>query len=181
MLDRSPRIVELTVPRGRSPRCPDGVRVRRRDLAAIDIVGNRDLWLTAAPLTALETAVALADGSGFLDRALQRHVRFPTVYRAYCRNLGRHGSSAAGRLLVAAADRADSAAERLLVRLLRDAGIGGWVTGPPVRAAGGSTWRSRSRRSRSRWTGGRWHVDAERFRCGPPQAERSAAAQAGIR
>ena len=46
MMDRSPRIVEVTVPRARSPRCPDGVRVRRRDLAAIDIVGNRELWLT---------------------------------------------------------------------------------------------------------------------------------------
>jgi hypothetical protein len=66
-----------------------------------------------------------ADGSTFLDRALQRHVRFPAVYRAYCRNIGRYGSSAVGRLPVATADRADSTAERLLVRLLHDAGIGG--------------------------------------------------------
>ncbi len=99
--------------------------VRRRDLAAGDVVGHRDLWLTAAPLTTLEAAVAVPDGSTFLDRALQRHVRFPAVYRAYCRNIGRYGSSAAGRLPVATADRADSTAERLLVRLLHDAGIGG--------------------------------------------------------
>ena len=61
MLDRPPRTVELTIPRGSSPRCPTGVRVRRRDLTPIDVVGNRDLWLTAAPLTALETAVALPE------------------------------------------------------------------------------------------------------------------------
>jgi very-short-patch-repair endonuclease len=163
MLDRAPRIVELTTPRGRSPRCPEGVRVRRRDLPAIDVAGRRDLWLTAPPLTALETAVALADGSAFLDRALQRHVRFPTLYRAYCRNIGRRGSSAAGRLLVAAADRADSAAERLLVRMLRDAGVGGWVLGHPF-----GPWRIDLAFPRQKVAvevdGWAWHVDAERFR-----------------
>lgn len=35
------------------------------------------------------------------------------------------------RLLVAAADRADSAAERMLIQLLRTAGISGRVTGHP--------------------------------------------------
>jgi hypothetical protein len=89
------------------------------------------VWLTDVPLTVLETAVALRDGSVCLDRALQRRVRFPTVYRAFCRDMGRRGSSAAGRLLIAAADRADSAAERLLVRILCDAGITGWVLGHP--------------------------------------------------
>jgi very-short-patch-repair endonuclease len=163
MLDRPPRTVELTIPRRSSPRCPTGVRVRRRDLASIDVVGNRDLWLTAGPLTALETAVALPDGSVFLDRALQRHVRFPPVYRAFCRNIGRHGSTAAGRLLVAAADRADFAAERLLVRLLRDAGIGGWVLGHPF-----GPWRIDlafpQQKVAVEVDGWAWHVDIERFR-----------------
>ena len=163
MLNHAPRCVELTVPRRTSPRCPDGVRLRRRDLAPADVVGHRDLWLTAAPLTALETAVALDDGSAFLDRALQRHTRFPAVYRAYCRNVGRRGSSAAGRLLVAAADRTDSAAERLLVRLLRDAGIGGWVLGHPF-----GPWRIDlafpQQKVAIEVDGWAWHVDAERFR-----------------
>ena len=162
MLGRAPRIVEVTVPRTRSPRCPRGVRVRRRDLAAADVVGHRDVWLTAAPLTALETAVAQTDGSTFLDRALQRHVRFPAVYRAYCRNMGRHGSSAAGRLLVAAADRADSAAERLLVRLLREAGVGGWVLGHPF-----GPWRIDlafpDQEVAVEVDGWAWHVDPARF------------------
>ena len=144
MLNRAPRPVEITVPRARSPRCPAGVRVRRRDLAAADVVGQRDLWLTAAPLTALETAVALADGSVFLDRAL-------------------HGSSAAGRLLVAAADRAESTAERLLVAILRGAGIGGWVLGHPF-----GPWRIDlafpEQKVAVEVDGWAWHVDADRFR-----------------
>jgi very-short-patch-repair endonuclease len=125
-------------------------------------VGIRDIWLTAPPLTVLETAVALPDGSAFLDRALQRRVRFPTVYRAFCRTMGRRGSSVAGRLLVAA-DRADSAAERLPVRMLRNAGISGWVSGHPF-----GTWRIDlafpARKVAVEVDGWARHVDAERFR-----------------
>src|SRR3954471_19516501 len=35
--------------------------------------------------------LAVANGSAFLDRALQRHVDFPAAYQAYCRNPGAHG------------------------------------------------------------------------------------------
>jgi very-short-patch-repair endonuclease len=121
------------------------------------------VWVTAAPLTALETAIAVPGGSAFLDRALQRHVRFPTVYRAYCRNTGRHGSSAAGRLLIAAADRADSAAERLLIRIRRQAGITGWVRGYPF-----GSWTVDLafpvRKVFIEVDGWAWHVDQDRFR-----------------
>jgi very-short-patch-repair endonuclease len=163
LLDRAPDEIEVTVPRRLGPGCRPGVRARRRDLLVADRVWTRDLWLTAVPLTVLETAVVLPEGSMFLDRALQRWVRFPTVYRAFCRNMGRHGSSAAGRLLVAAADRADSAAERLLVRILRDAGITGWVLGYPF-----GPWRIDpafpEQKVAVEVDGWAWHVDAERFR-----------------
>ena len=163
MLDRAPPTVELTVPHRCKPRSRRGITVRRRDLAPVDLVETRDVRLTAASLTTLETAVALQEGSAFLDRALQRYVRFPTVYRAYCRNLGRYGSSSAGHLLVAAADRADSAAERLLVRILRDAGITGWVLGHPF-----GPWRIDLAFPRHKVAievdGWAWHVDADRFR-----------------
>jgi very-short-patch-repair endonuclease len=163
LLDRAPQTVEVTVPRRSAPTGRPGVLVRRRDLRPTDLMGLRGLRLTAAPLTVLETAAALPDGSAFLDRALQRRVRFPTVYRAFCRNMGRRGSSAAGRLLVAAADRADSAAERLLVRILRDAGITGWVLGHPF-----GPWRIDlafpAQRVAVEVDGWAWHVDAVRFR-----------------
>jgi very-short-patch-repair endonuclease len=131
MLPTAPRTVELTVPRGCSPRPQPPVRLRHRTLPTTDRVKIRGLWLTDKPLTALEAATAVPEGSVFLDRALQRHVRFSRVYRAYCRNLGAHGSARAGALLVAAADRADSAAERRAVAILREAGITGWVLGHP--------------------------------------------------
>lgn len=163
MLDRAPATIELTVHRHTHLRPQLGIVLRRRDLPWQDQMGTRDLWLADKPLAALETAIALPDGSTFLDRALQKHVRFPALYRAYCRNIGREGSSAAGRMITAAADRADSAAERLLVKLLRDAGIGGWVLGHPF-----GPYRIDvafpAAKVAIEVDGWAWHVDAERFR-----------------
>ncbi|MDN5760104.1 MAG: type IV toxin-antitoxin system AbiEi family antitoxin domain-containing protein [Tomitella sp.] len=163
MLDRAPEHIELTVPKRLHLRPQPGVVLRRRDLSPVEWVVTRHVAVATEALAALETAVALPDGSVFLDRALQRHVRFPTLYRAYCRNLGRHGYSTAGRLIAAAADRADSAAERLLVRLLREAGIGGWVLGHPF-----GPYRIDlafpAARVAVEVDGWAWHVDAERFR-----------------
>lgn len=163
MLDRAPEVVELILPRHRHRRPRPGVRIRRCDLDAADVVATKGLRLTATPLTALETAVVLPDGSAFLDRALQRHVRFPALHRAYCRGVGRRGSAAAGRLVAAAADRADSAAERLLVGLLRRAGITGWVLGHPF-----GPYRIDvafpAAHVAIEVDGWAWHVDPERFR-----------------
>jgi hypothetical protein len=121
----------VTLPAALHRRPRPGVRWHRHDLQPVDRVALNGLWLTAPPLTALETALALPDGSTFLDRALQRHVRFPTLYRAYCRHLGRRSWARSRKLICASADRADSAAERLLVRILRDGGVTGWVLGHP--------------------------------------------------
>ncbi|NMH98867.1 type IV toxin-antitoxin system AbiEi family antitoxin domain-containing protein [Pseudonocardia acidicola] len=164
MLPKAPAVIEVTVPARAKPRPQPGIRIRRRDLPPPDLIGLRDVWLTDAPLTALETAVALSrSGSIFLDRALQRHVRFPAVYRAFCRNMGRRGSCAAGDLLIAAADRADSAAERLLVTILRNAGITGWTTGHPF-GAYRIDLAFPAVRVAVEVDGWAWHVDAERFR-----------------
>jgi hypothetical protein len=108
MLDRGPEQVQLTAGRRTGLRARPGVAVRRRDLAATDLVKVRGLWVTDRPLTALETAIAVERGSEFLDRALQKHVWFPRVYRPYCRNLGAQGFARVAVLLTAAADRADS-------------------------------------------------------------------------
>ncbi len=125
----TPAVVEVTVPVPRKPRAQPRVEIRRRELHRVDLSVVRGLRVAAAPLAALETAVVLDEGSVFLDRVLQRHVQFPELYRCFCRNIGRYGSSEAGRLITAAADRADSAAERLLIQLMRHAGITGWRVG----------------------------------------------------
>jgi hypothetical protein len=116
LLDRAPTEIELTVPHRRKPRTQRGLVVRRRDLHHVDVVGNRDIRLTALPLTVLETAVALPGGSAFLD----------------------------------------------LVRILREAGITGWVLGHPF-----GPWRIDlafpARRVAVEVDGWAWHVDAQRF------------------
>lgn len=128
-----PATVDVTVRRGRNPGKQPGVSVCRRDLPYPDLVAVCDLWVTDVPLTVLEAAVALGpQGSELLDRALQRRVTFPAVYRAHCHNQGRQGSAEASRLLAVAADQAASHAERLLVRLLRAAGVSGWELGYPI-------------------------------------------------
>ncbi|OZM81213.1 type IV toxin-antitoxin system AbiEi family antitoxin domain-containing protein [Pseudonocardia sp. MH-G8] len=163
MLDRVPATVELTLPRAMHRQPRPGVRLRRCDIPAADLVEYRGVTVSSPPLTALSTAIAVPRGSVFLDRALQRHVRFPAVYRSYCRAIGRQGSAAMHRMLVAAADRADSEAERLLVRLLRGAGIGGWVLGHPF-----GPYRIDlafpAERVAIEVDGWAWHMDVERFR-----------------
>lgn len=162
MLPSAPGDVEITVPARDHRRPPTGIRIRRRDVPAEDRATVRGIGLTARPLAALETAVALPDGSTFLDRALQKHVGFDAVYAAYCRNLGARGSARAGVLLTGAADRAASIAERRLVRLLREAGIDGWVLGFPLGDYEIDV-AFPARRLAVEVDGWAWHIDPERF------------------
>jgi very-short-patch-repair endonuclease len=128
----APDIVEVTVPRNSHGRCHSGSRVRRRDLTAVDIVEQRGLQLTAIDLTVIEAAVRRGGGPKLMDSALQRYGELKPLWAAHLRNKGRHGSPAARLLLQAAEDGARSAAERLLIRLLKDAGITGWIGNHPV-------------------------------------------------
>jgi very-short-patch-repair endonuclease len=128
----SPEVVEVTVPRTSHHPHRDGVRMRRRDLARADVVERNALRVTELALTVVEAAVRLRGGAVLMDSALQRRIDLRELWRAHLRNKGRHGSPAARRLLQAASDGARSEAERLLVRLLREAGITGWRTNYPV-------------------------------------------------
>jgi very-short-patch-repair endonuclease len=128
----APQFVEVTVPRASNGRRRPGTRLRRRDLQAKDIVERNGLRVTALPLTVVEAAVRRGGGAELMDAALQRYVELPQLWRAHLRNKGRYGSPAARRLLQAASDGARSEAERLLVRLLKEAGITGWKTNYPV-------------------------------------------------
>ncbi|BBG02446.1 MULTISPECIES: DUF559 domain-containing protein [Pseudonocardia] len=163
LLPGLPATVAVTVPRALRRRARPGVRLRHKDLADADRVVVRQLIVTSVALTVLETAAGLEQGAAFLDRALQRHVSPAQLQAAHHRALGGHGMGRAGRLLLGAMDRADSAAERRLTALLRRAGVSGMVRGMAF----------------GRWTvdlafpeahvaievdGWAWHVDTERFR-----------------
>jgi very-short-patch-repair endonuclease len=128
----TPDTIEVTVPRNSHGRTHAGCRVRRRDLQPADVVVHRRLRVTTLALTVVEAATRRRGGARLMDSALQRHIALPELWRAHLRNTGRYGSPAARRLLQAAADGARSQAERLLVKLLRDAGFTGWRTNYPI-------------------------------------------------
>lgn len=128
----APDIVEVTMPRTGHGRCHEKTRLRRRDLDPSDVSSVRGLRVTARPITILEASIGRPGGIELMDGALQRGVELRELWRAHLRNKGRYGSPAARALLQAAGDGARSAAERLLVKLLRDAGITGWRSNHPV-------------------------------------------------
>lgn len=126
LTNSEPRSVEVTVPRTGSGRAGPGVRIRRRDLRCDDIVEHRDLRVTALALTVVEAAAQPNGGVAIMDTALQRRVALADLQRAHLRNAGRRGAPTSRRILDLAASGACSEAERLVVQLLRGAGIGGW-------------------------------------------------------
>lgn len=165
MLDRCPRDVGVTLPRGTRRLAPGGVALRRRDVPGPDRAWIRGVAVTAEHLTVLETCAVLPDGAAFLDRVLQRRVVHPALlHEAYCRNAGAHGMAAAHRLLVAALDRADSELERTLLRLLRSAGMGGVVRGLPVGGGRQIDLAFPAERVAIELDGWAWHTDPDRFR-----------------
>jgi predicted transcriptional regulator of viral defense system len=95
----APEIVEVTMPRNGSGRVREGSRLRRRDLAEIDVVERRGLRLTAVPLTVIEAAVRIRGGATILDSALQRDADIRKLWLAHVRNKGRYGSPRARILL----------------------------------------------------------------------------------
>jgi len=121
-----PDVVDVTIPRNSHGRRQPGSRVRRRDLRAADVVERRGLRVTTIALTAVETSAVI------MDRVLQRHTDLPELWQAHLRNKGRYGSPRARMLLQAAGDNAHSKAERILIQLLKRAGITGWVANYPV-------------------------------------------------
>lgn len=122
----APDIVEVTLPRDSNGRKRQGCRPRRRDLQRSDITEINGVLVTSLALTVVEAATRKGDGAKLMDWALQTRVDLPALWQAHLRHKGRRGSPRARRLLRAADSGARSEAERLLHRLLREAGITGW-------------------------------------------------------
>ncbi|WP_241665718.1 type IV toxin-antitoxin system AbiEi family antitoxin domain-containing protein [Prescottella subtropica] len=162
LLDRAPREQWVTVPRGRCLQRQTPCRVRRRTLHRLDVSTVRSLRVTSLPLTVLEAAVALPKGSVSMDRALQRHTTLPILAAVHERNPGRRGAAAAARLLRSAGEGGASEAERMLLRLLRGAGLAGWR--PHVTSHGYEIDVAFARRMVAvEVDGWAWHRGVERF------------------
>ncbi|CAN5388468.1 type IV toxin-antitoxin system AbiEi family antitoxin domain-containing protein [soil metagenome] len=132
LIDRPPKVVEVTVPRSRRLQFQPGTRLRRRDLEDADIVERQGLRVTSLDLTAIEAAVRPGGGPALMDTALQRHTELPDLWRAHVRNKGRHGSPRARIFLQSAGDGSRSKAERLFIALLKQHNITGWKANYPV-------------------------------------------------
>ena len=163
MLDAPGRVVDLAVPVGTRRRPPAWIRPRRRRVGELDRTEVRGVAVTDIGLTVLETTAVVPNASAFLDRALQRSLSFDELYAAYCRAVGTRGMARAGRYLIAAADRADSAIERTLVGLLRRARIDGFVVGEPF-GNGKIDVAFPAARIAIEIDSWAWHTDPERFR-----------------
>ena len=122
----APDVAEVTVPRDSHGRRHTGTRVRRRSLEDCDVVERRGLRVTSLPLTVVEAAAQRGGGSRLMDNALQRHVDLNSLWHTHLRNKGRTGAPRSRRLLQAASDGSRSVAERLMVKILKGAGITGW-------------------------------------------------------
>jgi hypothetical protein len=131
LLAEPPPLVGVTRPCRRPAGRRPGIAVRRRDLDPVDVVGVRGLAVTAAPLTVLDTAVALGRPA-LLDRALHRGFAGEELQAAHERTRGSAGSTTAGRLLAGVAERSAARARDRLAGLLR----GGWVVRWPLPGGG---------------------------------------------
>ena len=122
-------LVHLSVPPGRRPRTGAPVRVHRVVVGDSDRAGIDGLPVTSRAATVLDCLPLLdrSDGAKLLDRAVQQGWLRPVhVERRLAESPGRHGNQSLRRLLATFRPGADSAAERLLHRLLRQHGIDGW-------------------------------------------------------
>ncbi|MEJ3659049.1 hypothetical protein WEH80_39440 [Actinomycetes bacterium KLBMP 9759] len=128
LVEHPPATVTVTVPRRRTARVRDGVLLVRRNLAPPDVTSLRGLDVTTRPLTLLDTAVELGEpGAAWLDSRLRGGATgFDDLLAAHRRTAGSPGSAGARAVLTAAAERGAAAAERLIVRMLRDSGTTGW-------------------------------------------------------
>ena len=116
----------------RPPRGP-GLTVRRTFVDPVDRTARREIPVLTRPLAVLQAAVTLeanrvGQGIALIDRAKQqRWVSEVELERTFLRHRGTWGSVVMRRLLDRTSDRAHSELERLAVRLLRAAGITGFV------------------------------------------------------
>ncbi|WP_084817219.1 type IV toxin-antitoxin system AbiEi family antitoxin domain-containing protein [Gordonia sp. HS-NH1] len=130
MVDAPPATPTVTALRGRHGNPVTGVRILNRALADADVLSRDGLPVTGIALSALEGAVE--GGVEVIDAALQqRRTTVERLVEAYERRRGCIGAADMGPLIALVESGARSAAERLAVTILQDAGLSGWKANHP--------------------------------------------------
>jgi very-short-patch-repair endonuclease len=139
VLDPDDPRVHVVVPAARRVSRPSGVVLHRHDLPPAAVRVRADLPTTSRPTTVLDLLASLpAEEAGRLaDRALQRHwLERDAVTRRLAAEPRRPGNAQLRRLADQLGDGAAAHSERLLHRLLRGAGIRGWIPNHEIWAGG---------------------------------------------
>jgi hypothetical protein len=134
--DDEPARVHLCIEHPRRSRAPEWVTLHRVAVASWAIRRLDGLPVTSREWTVLDLAGmahSFSAATELLDRGLQRGwLTASDVEQRVQRFPGRHGNGHLRRALPQLADGAAARSERLLHRLLRHAGITGWVANYPV-------------------------------------------------
>jgi hypothetical protein len=170
-----------TGPNGRGS--VDGVRLFRDRLADDDVCRGDGVLVTGPARTVFDCLRVMPEDAALtvLDRALRQGWAWPgDLARRVRDHAGGRGVSRAGRLLLAAAGTR-STAERLAVKLLRDAGIGGWVANAEIYDGAGLVGYGdivfRAARVVVEIDGWTYHSDRERFQRDRTRQNRLVAAE----
>ncbi len=167
--DHDEPALHVTVAVAAHPRVA-GVRVHRRNLATGDRGVLHGLPLTSRPRTVADCVSTWppSAAANLLDHVLRtRVVPVHEMGRLVADAKGTHGVGQLRRLVQSASGGSWSAAERRLHRLLRAAGIHGWVANKALRLAHGrrvvvDVWFEEARLA-VEIDGQAWHVGPERF------------------
>jgi very-short-patch-repair endonuclease len=139
LLDDPPERFCFAVPTDRRVRSRDAVRVVRRFLEQRfrSVVDGVPVASKAYAVVDAAAELGLQRGAELMDRALlSGRVTLEALQRAHRGRLGRPGSATVARLLALAAGGARSEAERRTHRLLREAGVTGWLADHRVAVTG---------------------------------------------
>ncbi|WP_433783492.1 DUF559 domain-containing protein [Actinomycetospora sp. CA-101289] len=128
--DEPPEVLRFAVPPERRVRSRPDLRAVRRALEARFRTTIDGVPIASRAYAVVDAAaeLGLRRGAELMDRALLTdRVTLEGLRRAHHARLGRPGAAVVARLLVLAAGGARSEAERRLHRLLRGAGVAGWL------------------------------------------------------
>jgi very-short-patch-repair endonuclease len=137
MIEQPSAPIRITVPGLRRVVAPPGVQVFRRELPPGTSSHRYGLPVTSRTLAAIDHLVGLplADACAFADRALQRNWIGQADLLARLANPMR-GNTMLRRVMARMVGGAEAESERMLHRILRHAGIRGWVANYQVQVAG---------------------------------------------
>lgn len=121
-------ITHIAVPRRRRVTAPPGARIHRLTMKACDVTRKGRLQMTTPGRTLSDCLrfLPLRPASEILDRSQQ--LNGPTLEEVAAQVPVHGPGTAQARTILRAADQASFAAERLAVKLLKEAGITGWAS-----------------------------------------------------